>query len=45
MSAETDVDTTRTPEEKLKSLIKRDIDPAITAAAKRALHRRQESSS
>jgi len=45
MRTDTDVDKTRTPEEKLKSLIKRDVDPTITAAAKRALKRRQESSS
>jgi len=30
----------RTPEEKLESLIGRDVDPIITAAAKKALKRR-----
>jgi len=31
----------RTPEEKLESLIERDVDPTITAAAKKALRRRR----
>jgi len=31
----------RTPEEKLESLIERDVNPTITAAAKKALHRRR----
>lgn len=39
-----DIDTTRTPEEMLKSLIRRDINDEITALAKRALRRRQEGS-
>ena len=34
----------RTPEEKLESLIERDVDPTITAAAKKALRRRREDS-
>lgn len=45
MSTDTDeIDTERTPEEKLKALIRKDIDPDITAMAKRALKLRQEGS-
>ena len=40
-----DVDTSRTREEKLKALVRKDIDPEITAMARRALERRQEGSS
>jgi hypothetical protein len=40
-----DVDTSRTQEEKLKALVRKDIDPEITAMARRALKRRQEGSS
>ncbi|MDQ2052919.1 hypothetical protein RBH26_20980 [Natronolimnohabitans sp. A-GB9] len=42
---EQDIDTTRTREEKLKALVRKDIDPEITAMARRALKRRQEGSS
>lgn len=46
MSTDNDtLDTERTREEKLKSLIRRDIDPEITALAERALRRNQEGSS
>ena len=46
MSTESeDVDTSRTREEKLKALVRKDIDPEITRMARRALERRQEGSS
>ena len=46
MSTESeDVDTSRTREEKLKALIRKDIDPKVTRMARRALERRQEGSS
>jgi len=46
MSADTDdIDTERSREEKLKALVRRDLDPKITAMAKEALRRRQEGSS
>ena len=38
------IDASRTPEEKLKALIRKDIDPDITAMAERALELRQEGS-
>ena len=40
-----DVDVSRTREEKLKSLIRRDVDPEITELAKDALQYCQEGSS
>ncbi|WP_171908132.1 hypothetical protein [Natrialba sp. SSL1] len=40
-----DIDTSRTREEKLKALVRKDIDPNITEMARRALKRRQEASS
>lgn len=46
MSTESqDIDTSRSREEKLKALVRKDIDPDITAMARRALERRQEGSS
>ncbi|WP_331232747.1 hypothetical protein [Natronorarus salvus] len=42
MSSTDEPDVSRTPEEKLKSLIRRDIDPDITRMAKNALHDLQE---
>lgn len=39
------LDTERSREGKLKSLVRRDIDPEITALAERALRHRQEGSS
>jgi len=39
------VDTSRTREEKLKALVRRDVDPEVTAMAREALRRRQEGSS
>jgi len=40
-----DIDTSRSREEKLKALVRKDIHPRITSAAKRALQLRQEDSS
>jgi len=40
-----EIETERTREEKLKALVRKDIDPEITAMARRALKRRQEGSS
>lgn len=40
-----DVNTERSREEKLKALVRKDIDPQITAMAKEALRRRQEEDS
>lgn len=37
-----DPDPERSREEKLKALVRRDLDPEITRLAKRALKRRQE---
>lgn len=46
MSTDTSFETPeRTPEQKLQSLIERDIDPEITRVAKAALRKRQEDSS
>lgn len=45
MSEASDVDATRTREEKLKALVRKDVDPEITALAEAALQRRQEGSS
>ncbi|WP_436344467.1 hypothetical protein [Natronorubrum sp. FCH18a] len=46
MSTESqDIDTSRSREEKLKALVRKDINPEITAMARRALERRQEGSS
>ena len=45
MSTSNDIDTERSQEEKLKSLVRRDINPEITALAKRALQHCQEESS
>lgn len=42
---DSDIDTARTREEKLKALVRRDISPEITETAKEALRRRQEGSS
>ena len=42
---DTDVDTERTREEKLKALVRKDINPTVTAIAEEALRRRQEESS
>lgn len=42
---ETDIDTGRTREEKLRALVRKDIHPEITAMAEKALRRRQEGSS
>jgi hypothetical protein len=42
---ETDITPDRTPEQKLKALIQRDISDEITALAQQALDRRQEGSS
>jgi hypothetical protein len=44
-SDEPTIDTERTREEKLKALVRKDIDPQITSMARRALERRQEGSS
>lgn len=45
MSEAQDIDAGRTREEKLRALVRRDIDPNITAMAEYALQRRQEGSS
>jgi hypothetical protein len=47
MSTDTDteIDTDRTREEKLKALVRKDVDPTVTAIAEEALRRRQEESS
>lgn len=42
MADETDHDLERTPEQKLESLIERDLDPEITRLAKNALRSRRE---
>lgn len=44
MSQTDTVDTGRTDEEKLKALVRKDLDPYITAMAEEALRRRQEGS-
>jgi len=40
-----EITTERTREEKLKALVRKDIDPEITRMAETALRRRQEGSS
>ena len=45
MSTDTDPDTARTREEKLKALVRKDIDDEITTLAKDALANVQEGSS
>jgi hypothetical protein len=42
---DTEIDTDRTREEKLKALVRKDVDPTVTAIAEEALRRRQEESS
>lgn len=44
MSRAESVDTERSPEDQLKALIRKDLDPYITAMAEEALRRRQEGS-
>lgn len=44
MSQTETVDTGRSDEEQLKALVRKDIDPGITAMAKEALRRIQEGS-
>lgn len=39
------IDTDRTREEKLKALVRKDINPRITSMAETALRRRQEEGS
>jgi hypothetical protein len=37
-----DIDFERSREEKLKAIIRKDVDPVVTAIAKEALRRRQK---
>lgn len=44
-NTDTDIDTERSREEKLKALVRKDIDPEITAMAEEALRYLQEDES
>lgn len=45
MSRAEEPDTSRTREEKLRAIIRKDVHPRVTELAERALERRQEGSS